>query len=210
MQLTLGQTEQTTMPKAQAGPAGDFPKLSKDEINALPIRAYEGEIILVREPEQLDDALSALWREKILGFDTETRPTFTKGPQSPPALIQLAGENQVYLFQLAHVNFGRELAELLAAPAIIKAGVAVRDDFKALNGLYPFEAAGDIDLAQLAKARGIKAQGLRSLAATLLDFRISKSMQCSNWANPKLNQKQIKYAATDAWVGREIYLALLR
>lgn len=182
--------------------------LSKTEINALPIRAFEGEIVLVRDQEQMRQALDELWRETVLGFDTETRPTFSKGPQSPPSLIQLAGPQRVYIFQLCHVPFGPDLAALLAEPQIIKAGVAVRDDFRALNNLHTLEAAGAIDLAQLAKARGIKAQGLRSLAACLLHFRISKSMQCSNWANPKLNAKQIKYAATDAWVGREIYLTL--
>ena len=210
MQLTLGHTaaEQHTLPKATVGSSIKYHMLSKEEINALPIRSYEGDVVLIREQDQLDGALNELWREKILGFDTETKPTFTKGPPSPPALIQLAGENRVYLFQLGQLVFGKELAELLAAPEIIKAGVAVRDDFRALSSLYSFEAGGEIDLAQVAKAKGITAQGLRSLAATLLNYRISKSMQCSNWANPKLNQKQIKYAATDAWISREVYLAL--
>ena len=210
MQLALNYkaAEQKTLPKTTAGSPAEFLKLSKAEINALPIRAYEGDIVLVRDQNQLDGALNGLWQEKILGFDTETKPTFTKGPPSPPALIQLAGENHVYLFQLSQLAFGKELAELLAAPGIIKAGVAVRDDFRALNNLYPFEAGGEVDLAQVAKTKGIMAQGLRSLSATLLNFRISKSMQCSNWANPKLNQKQIKYAATDAWISREVYLAL--
>ncbi len=187
----------------------DAPRtLSKEEINLLPIRAYGGEICLIRTEEEQDRALNLLWKEKVLGFDTETRPVFTRGKSGNPALLQLGGENCVFLFQLNRVPFGDALADLLADPHIVKTGVAVRDDLRALARLHEFTPGGAVDLAHLAKARGVQAQGLRSLAAALLGFRISKSAQCSNWDKEELTPRQLLYAATDAWVGRELYLRL--
>lgn len=185
-----------------------LPALSKDDINALPIRAYEGDVRLIRDEEALGDALERLEREDVLGFDTETRPVFTKGKTLSPALLQLAASDCVYLIQLTRQPLNERLAALLANPRIIKAGVAVRDDMLALERLHPFVPGGAVDLAALARARGIKAQGLRSLAAALLGFRISKSAQCSNWEKDELSLRQIRYAATDAWVGRELYALL--
>lgn len=184
--------------------------LSREEINALPIHAYHGDVVLVQNERELEVALNDLWDETVLGFDTETRPTFTKGPQPAPALVQLGGANKVYLVQLMHVAFGEALAALLSARHIIKVGVAIHDDMKALQRQYDFVPGGVEDLAAMARVKNIKAQGLRSLAAQMLGFRISKGAQCSNWEKPDLTDQQIRYAATDAWVGREIYIALLR
>lgn len=187
--------------------------LTKEEINALPLGAYMGDVRLVRSEEELEDILPQLEAERILGFDTETRPIFTrpvKNETNPaPALLQLAGEERVYLFQLSACPFGGQLAKLLENPAIVKAGVAIRDDMRALARHYAFEAHSAIDLANLAKTRGVKAQGLRSLAASLLGLRISKSARCSRWDKKNLSKAQILYAATDAWLGRELYLRLI-
>lgn len=185
------------------------PSLNKEEINLLPLRSWEGEIILVQDEDSLGMALDCLQKESVLGFDTETRPTFTKGKACFPALIQLAAAHAVYLIQLTHIPFEKRLAELLSSPHILKAGVAIHDDMKALSRLYPFVPGGVADLAAMARARGIQAQGLRTLAANLLGFRISKSAQCSNWENRELSPQQIKYAATDAWVGRELYFHMV-
>ena len=184
--------------------------LSKEEINLLPLRAWEGPITLVQDDEALSAALEDMRKEHVLGFDTETRPTFTKGKTCRPALIQLATAETVYLIQLTRLPFRDDIAELLASPRVLKVGVAINDDMKALARIHPFKADGVVDLAAMARARGIQAQGLRTLAANLLGFRISKSAQCSNWENHELTAQQIKYAATDAWVGREIYFHMLR
>lgn len=128
------------------------PTLSKDDINALPIQAYEGDIRLIRDEEALTDALKHLEREDVLGFDTETRPIFTKGKTSSPALLQLAARDCVYLVQLTRQPFDERLAALLANPRIIKAGVAERDDLLALKRLHPFVPGGAVDLAALARA----------------------------------------------------------
>ena len=186
------------------------PCLSKEEINLLPIQAWEGPIVLIQEEEALATALEKLRREPVLGFDTETRPTFTKGKTCRPALIQLATADTAYLIQLTHMPFSDAIAELLSSPHVLKVGVAIHDDMKALARIHPFTADGVVDLAVMARARGIQAQGLRTLAANLLGFRISKSAQCSNWENHELTPQQVKYAATDAWVGRELYFHMLR
>ena len=186
------------------------PCLSKEEINLLPLQAWEGPVVLVQNEDTLAAALEDMWKENVLGFDTETRPTFTKGKVCRPALIQLATAETVYLLQLTRIPFSDNLAELLSSPRVLKVGVAIHDDMKALARIHAFRADGVVDLAAMARARGIQAQGLRTLSANLLGFRISKSAQCSNWENRELTPQQIKYAATDAWVGRELYFHMLR
>ncbi len=180
--------------------------MTRDEINACPIKRNELPVHVIRNREQLDGAVSVLGREKILGFDTETRPAFTKGQFFPPALIQLAGHRAIYVFQLRHVKFPATLRALLAAPTIIKAGVALEQDIISLLELGPFKQAGFVDLGIVAKKAGIKNHGLRGMAAALLGYRISKRAQRSNWSRESLTPAQVNYAATDAWVSRELYL----
>jgi ribonuclease D len=195
------------MPQLPERPGFDE-RMSREEINSLPIRCYAGEIVLVRKPAQLSSALTELAGEKLLGFDTETRPNFQKGRNNLPALLQLAGEKRVYIFQLNPLGFPEKLRRLLADPAIIKTGVAVDFDLQQLKRLGHFQEEGFVELATVARESGIKNHGLRGLAAVLLSFRISKGAQRSNWGAENLAEKQLRYAATDAWVGREIYLRL--
>ena len=183
--------------------------ISNDEVAALEAVQFDGQIEVVESAAALDAACDYLAREQILGFDTETRPTFTKGKVCLPALIQLATAEAAYLIQLTHLPFDDRVAELLASPRVLKVGVAIHDDMKALARIHSFTPAGVVDLAALARAKGIQAQGLRTLSANLLGFRISKSAQCSNWENRELSPQQVKYAATDAWVGRELYFHLI-
>ena len=182
--------------------------LTKEAINDLPILSYEGDILLVQTPGELAEALAELRGERILGFDTEARPSFKKGRVSPTALIQLAGQHLVVLVRISLLPFDETLAELLAAPDIVKAGVAIREDMRSLRKIHDFIPAGLADLADMAKSQGIQAQGLRTLAAALMGGRISKAAQCSNWEKKTLTPQQIRYAATDAWIGRELYLLL--
>jgi len=181
-------------------------RMCKEEINSCPIAAYEGRITLVGDEKSAERAFMTLKKEEVLGFDIEIQPSFKKGENHPPALLQLAGEKEVFLFQLARLKFPGLLRSIMANPEIIKAGVAVSDDIEKLNELAGFKAAGFIDLGVIAREAGVKNRGLRGLAAVLLGFRISKGCQRSNWGRDHLTGKQIRYAATDAWVGREIYL----
>ena len=183
--------------------------LTMDDINVMPMRAYEGPVHIVRTREALHDALEILHREPLIGFDTETRPLFRKGASNQVALVQLATAEAAWLVQLVHVPFDKDLADLLATPHCIKTGVAIHEDMRGLMRIYPFTAAGVADLGLMAKEIGLTTVGLRSLSANLLGFRISKSVQCSNWEREELEPRQIRYAATDAWLGRELYLRLV-
>ena len=185
-----------------------WPRLTKDQINGYPIRKYGGDIRLIKNAQQVNKAVRLLEQETVLGFDTETRPSFRAGQNYLPAVLQLAGEQAVYVFQLRHCRLPRALLGLLANPDIIKAGVALEYDVKELNRLAPFKAAGFVDVGEMAKQAGCMNHGLRGLAALLLGFRVSKKSQTSNWSQRVLTQAQIEYAATDAWVGRELYYKL--
>lgn len=181
-------------------------RMSADEINACPIAAWQGGITLVRDEAAAEKAFMVLQREDVLGFDIEIRPSFKKGESHPPSLVQLAGSGEVFIFQLARLRFPGLLRRILADPGIVKAGVGVGPDLEKLRELGEFEAAGFVDLGRLAREAGVRNRGLRGLAAVLLGFRISKGCQRSNWAREHLTAKQLRYAATDAWVGRELFL----
>ena len=184
----------------------DKNKLSKTEINSLPIRYYNGAIRIIKTAEQAENACAILLKEKVLGFDTETRPAFKKGQSYLPSLLQLAGTKVVYLFQLSQCGLTDSIIILLSNVNIIKSGVAINQDLTELQQILNFEPAGFVDLGDIARSKGLPHHGLRGLAAYLLKFRISKSDRTSNWGANQLTEKQIKYAATDAWVGRELYL----
>ena len=194
--------------RSEPGRPGFERRMRKDEINACPIGRWPGQVSVVRTETELKEALRRLAGQTLLGFDTETRPAHLKGESYPPALLQLAGETEVFIFQLQHMGLAKPLRRILADPAIIKAGVNLDYDIRELKKMSRFKAAGFVDLGILARKSGIKNHGLRGLAAVLLGFRITKGAQTSNWARDTLTPQQIQYAATDAWVGGKLYLAL--
>ncbi|MCP4716379.1 MAG: 3'-5' exonuclease domain-containing protein 2, partial [Deltaproteobacteria bacterium] len=173
-------------------------RMTKEEINILPVEKYEGPIHLITTRDDLV-ITEQLRKEPVLGFDIEIKPAFSKGESHPPALLQLAGTDAVCIFQLSQLKLPRAVRALLADPDIIKAGVAPGQDIAKLKELGQFKEAGFTDLATLAKQNGIKNFGLRGLAAVLFGFRISKGARVSNWARADLTETQIHYAATDAW-----------
>ena len=183
-------------------------RLSCEEINAMPLCHYEGPVQVIRSLDDWKLALPDLRSADLIGFDTETRPSFRKGRRNSPALIQLATGSAVYLVQLAFLPFGPHIAEILANPDQVKAGVGIRDDMRDLAKLYDFEPAGLVDLGGVARAHKLPSQGLRTLAANFFGWRISKGSQCSNWSLMELTPRQIAYAATDAWIGRLIFLRM--
>ena len=183
--------------------------ISKAEINEKPLLQYDGDLTVVASDKELQEVLPTLRRETLLGFDTETRPAFRKGESYLPSILQLGGENHVWLFYLTQINDLNSLFSILADPNIIKSGVAIDRDILELKDLAPFQEAGFRDLGKMAEDRLFRKTGLRPLAAMLLDGRVSKGAQVSNWAKLPLSRKQITYAATDAWVSRRLYLSLL-
>lgn len=180
--------------------------ISKEELNALPLGRYEGPIEVIHLPEQLPEALQKIEGETILGFDTETRPSFRKGESYLPSLLQVATAETVFLFQLKKLDCALLFEKVLAQPAPIKAGIALAHDLKMLQRLAPFQAQTVLDLGQTAQKHGMVTIGLRSLTGIFLGFRVSKAAQVSDWSQANLTPSQIQYAATDAWVCRELYV----
>ncbi|MDR1359441.1 MAG: 3'-5' exonuclease domain-containing protein 2 [Deltaproteobacteria bacterium] len=191
-----------------SAPGEDGRKLSRDAINTLPLFHYPGKVKLIRTAEDVARAIARLSGETVLGFDTETRPSFIRGKSYSPSLVQLAGEEEIYLFQLQWQPLSSPLADLLACETVVKAGVAAHEDMHALEKLYPFTPAGVVDLAAVARRHRLQNQSLRALAAFFLGVRVSKGERCSNWGVRELTLRQVRYAATDAWASRAIYLRM--
>ena len=196
-------------------PDGILPAISREAMAILPIRRYDGPVCVVATRTELNDALADIQQESVVGFDTETRPAFKKGERYDPALVQVATARAVYLFQLRRVDVIPGLADMLAAPGIVKAGVAVARDLKELKEVFSFAERIVVDLGVIAKRYGLEQTGVRNLAGIFLGCRVTKGARTSNWAATTLTPTQIAYAATDAWIGRELYLrfkhlALLR
>ncbi len=183
--------------------------ISRDGLNELPLFRFEGDIQVISSDEDTAAAVAHLKQEKLLGFDTETRPSFQKGQNYPPALLQLASSSKVYLFQLLQLKELDPILSILSDHAICKAGVAIRDDIRKLQEFHSFKPGGFLELSNPTQRAGIVNTGLRSLAGIFLQIRISKGAQVSNWSRKNLTESQIRYAATDAWVSRQICERLL-
>jgi ribonuclease D len=180
--------------------------ISRDEVVALPIRRYEGEIVVVGTPAELERAGEDFAQEALIGIDTETRPAFRKGESYAPALVQVATARAVYLFQIQQQDCSAVLKTLLDSETIVKAGVSIAYDLRQLKQVFPFEEKAVVDLGWAAKRHGLEQSGVRNLAALFLGFRIPKGTKTTNWAARRLSPQQIAYAATDAWACRELYL----
>lgn len=184
--------------------------VSKQSINDLPLVQFSGKIHLITKQNQVDAALDCLYKETVLGFDTETRPSFKKGQYFPVSLLQLATPEEVFLFRLNQIHLPAPLISLLANNKVVKLGIAVHDDIKALQKLENFIPANILEFSKITKELGISNSGLRSLAAILLKERVSKGARLTNWQNPTLTSSQQIYAATDAWICLKMYQRLLQ
>ncbi|HXV10501.1 MAG TPA: 3'-5' exonuclease [Burkholderiales bacterium] len=180
--------------------------IAREDLANLPIRRYEGEVSLVETLEDLKKARADFREERVVGLDTETRPSFRKGESHLPCLVQAATARAVYLFQLRRLDVFPALVELLASPATVKAGVGLAHDLRQLKLVFPFTVENALDLGVVARRRSIGQTGVRNLAGMFLGFRIPKGNRTSNWARADLSPAQITYAATDAWACRELYL----
>ncbi len=180
--------------------------ISREDMANLPIRRYEGRVCLVATQQDLAHALADIRQERVVGLDTETRPAFRKGESYLPCLVQAATARAVYLFRFRGLDVFPVLAELLAAPRIVKAGVALAHDLRQLKLLFPFAEMNVLDLGVVARRGGHGQSGVRNLAGSFLGWRIPKGARTSNWAAPQLSAAQMTYAATDAWVCRELFL----
>jgi ribonuclease D len=184
-------------------------RISKEYINSLPIIRFDGDVVMVTSEQQADDVLKSLMEEPWVGFDTESKPSFTKGTLYPVSLVQFSTQDTAYLLQLKKTGFTDRLVELLENKHIKKIGVGIKADIVKLQELRPFIPGGFVDLSELASEKGIIQVGVRGLTARYLHHRLPKTAQKTNWARSELTMKQQIYAASDAWICLQIYPLIL-
>lgn len=182
--------------------------IDKEELAELPLIQFEGNITLVESKDDYLASIDYLSKQKILGFDTETKPAFKKGVVNGVALLQLSTQDQAFLFRLNKIGLPNGLKSILENSGIQKIGVAIRDDIKGLQKLNNFKPGGFVELQELVKGYGIQNFSLKKLSAIVLGYRISKSQRITNWEAPELTEAQQIYAATDAWISHRIYESL--
>ncbi len=180
--------------------------ISHDEMNALPIRRYEGPIHVIAGDRDLPRAMQDILQEGVVGFDTETRPAFKPGESYLPSIAQFATGRAVYILRVQQQETFCAMQQILSAESVVKVGVSVRDDLRNLRKLFLFDEQSVVDLGKVAKRHGMKQTGVRNLAGIFLGTRIPKGAKTTNWAARSLTPQQITYAATDAWACRELYL----
>ncbi len=181
-------------------------------IEQLPVGVFPGEITVIDSlGEEYRSAVRYLKRQKVLGFDTETKPCFTPhAPQSGVALLQLSGPNRAFLFRVKSLGMQRALCNILSNPDIVKVGAATTDDIRGLQRYSRFQHQSFVDLQHIVADWGIRDKSVKKMAAIIIGVKISKAQQLSNWEAETLSEQQQKYAATDAWICREMYLKLMK
>lgn len=179
--------------------------LTNEEVNELPIYQFNGGIFVIDTFEKLDNFLPLLKGQKILGFDTETRPSFKKGKVNPVSLLQITTNNEAFLIRINHIGLPDEIKEILQDADVKKIGLAIKDDIKILRNINDFTPNEFIDLQDYVEDFGIEAKSLKKITGIVLNKRISKSQQVTNWEKEELTEAQKVYAATDAWVCLKIY-----
>ena len=185
--------------------------ITPKELEALDYASFPGKITVIDSVgAEFNRAITYLRSQKIIGFDTETRPTFTPSqPRYNVSLLQLSGPDKAFLFRVNKIGMHRRLCNLLASDKVVKVGAAIHDDIRGLQKLHDFKPAEFVDLQKIGCEWGIRDKAVKKMSAIILGFRISKTQQLSNWEAETLSESQCRYAATDAWVCREMYLKLL-
>ena len=184
--------------------------ITNEQTAELPSARFDGLIIVVEREDQIEDMCRDLSAQSIIGFDTETRPSFKAGVSNKVALLQLSTHERCYLIRLCRTKLHNAILKILSNPNIIKIGADVAGDLRSLHALRHFHERGFIDLQHIASAWGIEEKSLRKMSAIVLGERVSKAQRLSNWEASTLTPQQQRYAATDAWVCISIYERLLK
>lgn len=179
--------------------------IEKSEITSMPTVTFPGRIITINTAADVDKVVKALSKEKLLGFDTETRPAFRKGVQYKVSLLQLSTADTCFLIRLCNTGMPESIISLLENSEILKIGVSLHDDYQSLARRKRFKAGGFFDLQKYVSGFGIEEMSLQKIYAIIFGERISKNQQLSNWEQDILTDKQKQYAATDAWACLNIY-----
>lgn len=185
-------------------------EISKEDLKNFDIVRYEEEITLVDDAKDLPEVITDLSKEEILGFDTESKPQFKKGQPNNIALLQFATASHVYLIRVCKTGFPPILTDFFNTYPGTFVGIGLDDDWREIKRAgVDVTPQNVVDLNVLAKTKGFLSIGAKKLCALLLGFTISKGQQISNWEALELSEAQISYAATDAWICRDIYFKLL-
>ena len=179
--------------------------IDKEEVKDMPKAVFPGQIHVVQTPQEAERAVAYLKSCSILGIDSETRPSFTKGQSHKVALLQISSEECCFLFRLNMTGLTQPLVDLLENPGIIKVGLSLKDDFMMLHKRAPFTQQSCIELQDYVRQFGIQDKSLQKIYAILFKEKISKSQRLSNWEADVLSDGQKQYAATDAWACLNIY-----
>ena len=185
-------------------------KISNEQTALLPAVEFRGEIRIVEHERDIAAACKTLAEQPVIGFDTETRPSFRPGVTFRVSLLQLSTPTVCYLFRLNKIPLAKPILQLLEDRRVLKIGADVAGDIRSLLALRRFRDGGFVDLQGIAPEWGIGEKSLRKLSAIVLGRRVSKAQRLSNWEAATLTDKQQLYAATDAWVCTRIYEQLLR
>ena len=183
-------------------------KIDNETTSRLPAIEFHGDIRVVDREEQVEEACRYLAAQPLLGFDTETRPSFRAGVTFRVSLLQLSSPERCYLFRLNRIALSKPILQLLENGALPKIGADVAGDLRSLHQLRHFREAGFIDLQAMVGCWGIEEKSLRKMSAIILGKRVSKAQRLSNWESSELTDKQQLYAATDAWVCTKLYREL--
>lgn len=166
---------------------------------------FDGQIVIIETEEALERACQELAQERVLGFDTETRPSFKAGVTNKVALLQLSTYERCYLIRLCRVKFSSKLQSILQRSDILKIGADVAGDLRSLGKLRSFTPRGFVDLQSEVTKFGIEDKSLRKMSGIILGKRVSKAQRLSNWEAQTFTDQQKMYAATDAWVCLKIF-----
>lgn len=184
--------------------------ISKEQIATLLPAVFPGRMIVVQTEKEAQKAISFLEQHHVIGFDTETRPSFKKGLIRTIALMQLSTEDTCFLFRLNFIDIPECLKQILVSPDITKIGLSLKDDFSAIRKRMHIEPENFIELQSFVKKFGIEDNGLQRIYAILFGEKISKSQRLSNWEADVLSEAQQRYASLDAWACLQIYNKLIR
>lgn len=184
-------------------------KITKTEIATLPKVLFPGRIFVIYTEADADKAISYLQTQRIVGVDTETRPSFKRGTTHKVALLQISTSDTCFLFRLNQIGMPPSLQEFLMSDTL-KIGLSLKDDFTMLRRRKDVHAEEGnwIELQDYVGRFGIEDRSLQKIFANLFGQKISKSQRLSNWEAETLSEGQMKYAATDAWACVEIYNCL--
>lgn len=185
-------------------------KIDKKTIATFPTVSFPGRIVVVLSESEAERAVDYLLSQPVLGFDTETRPSFKKGVQHKCSLLQVSTSNCCFLFRLNYIGMCPAVKRLLEDTTVTKVGLAWNNDAHGLHQLGDFQMGTFVDLQDMARKLGIEDQSLAKLYANVFGERISKRQQLTNWERDVLDEAQKRYAAIDAWACVQLYVEFKR